>query len=253
MQINRIQATVRPRNPWESIDLGFRLVQFWWKPLCLLWLTCLFPIALVIYLPLYEEIVFAGWIIWWLKPFFDRLLLHFLSRALFGEPLTPWQLWKALPTLLTTTHLFWGLTIERIGMARSFRLPVWQLEELDSYARSHRLQLLQRQTVNTAQWLTLVCLNFEQVIYFSLFGLLYLMMPTTVDLDFKELVFGTSTLTPLWVRSCHILFNLIALGIVETLYVAGGFALYLNRRTHLEGWDIELGFRRLAERRQGRV
>lgn len=250
MQISLIQATVRPRNPWESIDLGFRMVQYWWKPLCLLWLLCLFPIALIIYVPLYKDIVFAGWILWWLKPFFDRLLLHFLGRALFGEALTPWQLWKALPTLLTTTHLLRGLTLERIGIARSFRLPVWQLEQLDHYARSHRLQLLQQKTLNTAHWLTLACLSFELVIYFSLFGLAYLMMPTTVDLEFKELVFGTSATAPVWVRMCHVTFGLIALSIAETLYVAGGFALYLNRRTHLEGWDIELAFRRLAERWQ---
>jgi hypothetical protein len=39
--------------------------------------------------------------------------------------------------------------------------------------------------------------------------------------------------------------------IVEPLYVAGGFALYLNRRTALEGWDLEVQLRRLSERRRG--
>jgi hypothetical protein len=34
----------------------------------------------------------------------------------------------------------------------------------------------------------------------------------------------------------------------ETLFAAGGFSTYLNRRILLEGWDIELGFRRLAQR-----
>ena len=32
------------------------------------------------------------------------------------------------------------------------------------------------------------------------------------------------------------------------LYGGGGFALYLNRRSELEGWDIELSFRNLADR-----
>jgi len=36
--------------------------------------------------------------------------------------------------------------------------------------------------------------------------------------------------------------------IVETLYVSGGFVLYLNRRIILEGWDIELVFRKLSKR-----
>jgi hypothetical protein len=30
--------------------------------------------------------------------------------------------------------------------------------------------------------------------------------------------------------------------------VAAGFTLYLNRRTELEAWDLELAFRHLQER-----
>ncbi|MEO8779468.1 MAG: DUF4129 domain-containing protein, partial [Rhodanobacter sp.] len=36
--------------------------------------------------------------------------------------------------------------------------------------------------------------------------------------------------------------------VIEPLYVACGFALYLNRRTQLEAWDIDLAFRRLRAR-----
>jgi len=36
--------------------------------------------------------------------------------------------------------------------------------------------------------------------------------------------------------------------LLEPFYVAAGFALYLNRRTLLEGWDIEVALRRIAER-----
>src|SRR5206468_3106666 len=36
--------------------------------------------------------------------------------------------------------------------------------------------------------------------------------------------------------------------LLEPFYVAAGFALYLNRRTLLEGWDIEVSLRRLAQR-----
>ncbi len=40
------------------------------------------------------------------------------------------------------------------------------------------------------------------------------------------------------------------MAIVEPFYVAGGFALYLNRRTALEGWDLEVALRRMGERAQ---
>ncbi|MBL8112580.1 MAG: DUF4129 domain-containing protein, partial [Acidobacteria bacterium] len=40
----------------------------------------------------------------------------------------------------------------------------------------------------------------------------------------------------------------LAHALIEPFYVSGGFALYLNRRTSLEGWDIAIGFGRLTER-----
>jgi hypothetical protein len=43
----------------------------------------------------------------------------------------------------------------------------------------------------------------------------------------------------------------LAMSAIEPLYVACGFALYLNRRTQLEAWDIDLAFRRLRTRLQG--
>ena len=43
----------------------------------------------------------------------------------------------------------------------------------------------------------------------------------------------------------------VAMTVIEPLYVACGFTLYLQRRTALEGWDIELRFRQLASRIEG--
>jgi hypothetical protein len=41
---------------------------------------------------------------------------------------------------------------------------------------------------------------------------------------------------------------LVAECVVEPYYVAAGFSLYLARRSELEGWDIEVAFRRLSRR-----
>ncbi|MFU8807398.1 MAG: hypothetical protein ACNA8W_26550, partial [Bradymonadaceae bacterium] len=43
-------------------------------------------------------------------------------------------------------------------------------------------------------------------------------------------------------------FYALSMMLVETLYVAGNFGLYISRRVELEGWDIELAFRKLAGR-----
>jgi len=58
------------------------------------------------------------------------------------------------------------------------------------------------------------------------------MMPTTHTFDFFYTFFQDETF---WVEMLRMIFSVIVISIVEPLYVAGGFALYLNRRTHLEG------------------
>lgn len=243
MQIDRIQAIVRPRNPWESIDLGFSMVRQWWKPLYKIWLTFILPLFLILYLLFYDSIWIAAVIIWWLKPLYDRIFLHFLSHALFGEQLGIWQTWKALPRLLFKSRLLLALTLWRFDFARSFHLPVWQLEGSRGKVASQRIRVLQRNTGKTAVWLTIGCLHFDWLLSLSLFGLVYLMMPATHTFDLFEAFFREQAL---WAEMFRMFSSLFALSIVEPLYVAGGFALYLNRRTHLEGWDIELAFRRIA-------
>ena len=37
MDLDRLSAMLRPRNGWESIDLGFALARHWFLPLWLLW------------------------------------------------------------------------------------------------------------------------------------------------------------------------------------------------------------------------
>ncbi|MCU7958847.1 MAG: hypothetical protein KZQ58_02400 [gamma proteobacterium symbiont of Bathyaustriella thionipta] len=39
-----------------------------------------------------------------------------------------------------------------------------------------------------------------------------------------------------------------AVFLLEPFYVAAGFSLYLNRRTLLEAWDLELAFRKMSQR-----
>ena len=40
----------------------------------------------------------------------------------------------------------------------------------------------------------------------------------------------------------------LALGLIAPFQMGAGFGLYLNRRTRLEAWDLEIAFRRLRAR-----
>ena len=251
MQLEHIKAVVRPRNAWEAIDLGFTLVQAWWLDLIKVWLACLLPLALLIYALFWEISWLAAFLLWFSKPLLDICLLHFFSHALFGQKPSVWETYRALLQLLVKKNLLWGAVRLRFSFSRPFILPVWQLENVRGKARAQRLKVLLRNQTETGQWLSFSCYLFEWAIYLSLFVLLKFFLPENFvhseEFGFALLHQDTVAVWAIWTIAA---FNIISITIVEPFFVASGFALYLNRRTHLEGWDIELTFRQMAGRLQ---
>lgn len=249
MQIERLTLAVRPRNPWEAMDLGVRMVQQWAKSLYRLWLLIFFPIILLSIAATWGNIEYTPLLIWWLKPLYDRVLLYFLSHAVFGEYPSVGQTLRALPSLWLNFPSLNALLFGRFDSLRSFSLPVTQLEGLRGKARRERLSVLKRKVASPAQTLTTIGIHLEGVIYFSGFALLYFMLPQH-NID-QAWLFVWLDLPESKIMSILTLnFYCIAVAILEPFYVACGFALYLNRRTQLEAWDIELDFRRLIKRLQ---
>src|SRR6185295_4984073 len=135
----------------------------------------------------------------------------------------------------------------RFSMTRSFSLPIWQLENARGQAARLRGQQLRKRVSNQAMWLTLACLVFEGVVFFSLIGLYDLLVPAAGQDTFDpfEMFKGAPHDSRAYL---FVGLYLTAIGLIEPLYVAGGFALYLARRTQLEGWDLEVQLRRSAQR-----
>ncbi|MCA1851515.1 MAG: hypothetical protein LC647_03725 [Beggiatoa sp.] len=192
----------------------------------------------------------AGWLwstlVWWLKPFYDRALVLVLSRAVFGEAMGSANVARALPGFFRT-GLVRGLTWGRFDPSRSFTLPVWQLEGLRGAARRRRSALLRKGGRQRAVWLTTACIRIEVLLMFAGIALFFMVLPEGVGPSFDRSVFS-------WIETPagEVLVDLsylVALSLIEPLYVASGFTLYLNRRTELEGWDIEIAFRQLKARR----
>ena len=147
------------------------------------------------------------------------------------------------------TGLIRALTWGRFDFARAFALPVWQLEGLKGKARRDRVALLGKGGRTYAVWLTVICLHLEYVVLFSLLALLYLLIPAELAPSWRELLQLDAGAG--WLMYFNRFAYLTAIALIEPLYVASGLTLYLSRRTDLEGWDIELAFRMLAERLAG--
>ena len=134
MQIERIAVVLRPRSAWEAMELGTALVRrnaaAIWKP----WLALTLP-AFALVNALGWIFNHAGWalfVMWWLKPLFDRIVLHVLSRAVFGdvpgvrETLRAQLRWGLPRPMLD--YLLW----RRLSPVRSLYLPVDLLEGGDA-------------------------------------------------------------------------------------------------------------------------
>ncbi len=244
MKLDDLAVVIRPRNHWEAIDLGFGMARRWWRQLYLPWLCLILPLYGVL------NLLFVGipWlpplVIWWLKPLYDRILLHVLSRAVFGQVPTTGETLRQIPNLLFTgliSHLTWL----RFDFIRTFRLPVMQLEGLRGKARRERIRVLQQKVRSNAVWLIVVCVHVEVFLYIGLVTLLDFAIPSEFGVNLWDLFVEKD---PGWEATAFNFLAVLPILLVEPAYAAGGFALYLNRRTELEGWDIELKFREMAAR-----
>ncbi|HEY1026923.1 MAG TPA: DUF4129 domain-containing protein [Pseudomonas sp.] len=251
MRLTEASVAIRPRTAWEAIDLGVLLARRHAGLLMASWALLTLPLFALLCAVLWQYPAWALFIFWWLKPAYERLPLYILSQALFGNTPSLRQSLRALPRLLWP-QLLASLTWRRLSPTRSFDLPVLQLEGLSGQARSQRLVVLGQRDSAAATWLTLVGVHLEIALWMGLAALFYLMLPQQVEMSWSwETLVAASSGQWLWLEHLSNLLYVLLLIIWEPVYVACGFTLYLNRRTALEAWDIELTFRRLRQRLTG--
>lgn len=245
MNLDQLAVRARLRSPWESIDLGITLARRRWWSLFLVWLL---PAALVFGATaafLWESPGLAMFLLWWLKPVYDRLPLFISSRALFGERVGAGA---ALRQFFAQNRRDWfaWLTWRRLSATRSFDMPVTLLEQNSGARRSSRVAVLHRKHAGAATWLTLTLVHIELILSLAVMALIYLFIPEQVQIDWLPFLSSGA----LWLQWALNGIYLLVMAAVAPFYVVGGFALYIGRRIELEGWDIEIQFRKLRERRR---
>jgi hypothetical protein len=253
MELERISVVLRPRVTREAVDLGAAMLRANARAVWSAWFAFTLPaFVLCNALGLLLDLPWLGWVlVWWLKPLFDRLPLYVLSRAVFDraptwrETLRGQRQWSWRSTLA-------GLTWLRIDSSRALRLPLDLLEGAPRKQRSARWKVLRRRIVADTSLLTYGCLQFELVLFLSVWLLALLLIPHEWRPESLSDFFGRDVhdASTRWILLGATVAYL-AMSAIEPLYVACGFALYLNRRTQLEAWDIDLAFRRLRARLQG--
>ena len=251
MNLDQVTVEIRPRSAWEALDLGLLMARRWWWPMMKLWLIVSLPVlAIALLIP-------AGywWIsailIWWLKPIYERPLLHILSHAVFNELPDTHSTLKAFPSF-AFKQIMLSLSWRRLSPTRCMDLPVLQLEGLSGARRYERLGILHREDSSPASWISFLGLMLEFSLWIGLITLVWAFIPQELNIEWAGLFFDHESAELIGLQ---IFIWYCAIALTAPFYVACGFALYLNRRIKLEAWDIDIAFRRIANKRvnQSRV
>lgn len=245
MQLERSRAVLRTRKPYEAADLGLLLLRRLHRPM--LWATLCFV------LPVQIAVLWAcspfDWgysylALWWLKPLYDRPLGLVLGRGLFGEVPRGRVFLRALWTQ-GRRSLLADLTYRRLDPARSLVAPVALLEGVGGAVASRRRNALVMSNSTGVATLLFSCLAIEAGCTAGITLGVVMLMPDELQFIVSDLFSADwDQLLSVIVLGAYAL----SIALCEPLYVASGFGLYIDRRTTLEGWDIELAFRTMTRR-----
>jgi hypothetical protein len=245
LNLDKLQFSASVRSGWQAIDLGFLMASAWWRPLFVV--GALPPLVLFVGLLIFfsDQPYWAGIIIWWLKPFWERLPLFYGSRSVFGEEPDQYGILLQTTSLILKDTIPW-LLWRRFSFQRAFDAPVTVLEGLKGKARRQRLQVLHGKYSDIALSNQLICFCFEWIFCIGMATLILFFIPDDLGLEFYDTV-EELTMAGQWL---YTLCWFIAMVLVMPFHTMAGFALYLNRRIELEAWDIEITFRNLAQRKR---
>ncbi|MGH8054823.1 MAG: DUF4129 domain-containing protein [Stenotrophomonas sp.] len=250
MRIDQLNVVLRARSQWEAMELGTALVRRHagaiWKP----WLLLTLPVFALLNLAGWwlDNLWLSAFALWWLKPAFERIPLYVISRGAFGaEPGTAETLraqwnwgWRG-----TLAYLTW----RRLSPARSLLMPVDLLEGGDAGQRRNRRNTLGGGSYGHAALLTWTCWHFETMLKLAGVALIFMFVPVEwLSESLRETWELIGNGTPAWVLVGFNLLAWAAMTLISPFFSGAGFGLYLNRRTALEAWDVEIAFRRLRER-----
>lgn len=251
MRLETLTVELRPRSPWEAMELGTALLRRHavavWVPWLLATGLCFALLNLGAWA--LDMPWLAGLLLWWLRPVFDRIPLYVLSRAVFGN----------VPRIGETlrAQLRWGwrpmpgyLTFRRLSPFRAAMLPVDLLEGAGGTRLGERRRVIGGGVGGPAALLISACALFLLALEVSLLMLVvFLFVPNELLPDlFQSLRGDFEKGVPHWAQLVLNAADWLAVAFIEPFYIGAGFGLYLNRRTQLEAWDLEIAFRRMRRR-----
>jgi len=247
VQLERISLALRPRTGHECLDLAAAMLRSWGGAIFAAWSVLVLPVCLLFLLAV-ERAWLALFLLWMLRPLFELVPVFVASRAAFG----------AVPSLQVTLRdlprSLWRLALVCVVRYRwmpwrALVTPAALLEGSTGRKRAVRERELRRSGSGDAVLAACCFLALEVGLFVQGVLLLWFFTPGELAPDlapFEAGDFGEVRLG--WFAVGMKLVWLASYSVCGVLHALAGFALYLNQRSRLEGWDVELAFRRLGAR-----
>ncbi|MEM6819450.1 MAG: hypothetical protein AAF578_11745 [Pseudomonadota bacterium] len=247
MNLEQVTVALRPRSDWESTDLGAKMVRRDANLIYKAWFSLTLPLLLVA-AALTWWTPYAGLALllyWWLEPITDGVILHIISQRLFGQsPTLGSALKQALP--IAMRNWIFLLPPMRFHFARSIAMPITQLERLSGSARRQRAKTLNRRIQNFGIGITAAYQHLSFCIYFGIALISLWLLPEAQQANIDSWLWQLFYAEPSerTVDLASLLLFYAAQTALHPWFVGAGFGLYINCRSRLEAWDIEVAFRR---------
>lgn len=249
MRLEDVTVEIRPRSDWEAVDAGLAMARrdFWrcWG----LWLLAVLPMAGLLYM-------WRDHPVWWILVFFwwkigaCRMVLFQISRRLFGENPRWRQLLRELPKAWFR-RFFYRMILTRLSPMKPMAMVVEELEGLRGSEYQTRVKMVLRRGEGTCYSLTLMSIFATIGVAFALLFIALMCIPdatadsTSQAMDWDDMEYPVSVY---WFINSGLV---LASSFVDVFFTGAGFGLYINSRTWVEGWDVELAFKRIANRLNG--
>ena len=238
--------SLRRRSVWEAADSGILLWRSNFAHFVPFFVLPVVITACAIRFFLHNDLFLLSYFfMWWLKPFFDRLVLHVVSARFFATDGKPPSRFRDLCKGLTAIRhgLIGDLLWRRFSPGRSALMPIRILERIGGEKYHRRKRALTGGGVSFCSFITFFCLALEAILLLSetVFVTIAIRMISPAALD---LLLNHMEIVEVLIFAAFC-FNYI---IVGSLYVCMGFGLYINSRVEVEGWDLQLLFQQFAAR-----
>ncbi|MDR0511560.1 MAG: hypothetical protein LBG93_00455 [Treponema sp.] len=233
---------LRRRSVWEAADSGILLWRHNFSRLMLFFALPFSLTAFFIRLLPIGHLFISIVVLWWLRPLFDRLALYVVSSRFFysgeGAQQKPENhlvsLWEMRRGLLG--DLLW----RRFSPNRSAHMPIRILEHARGEQFLKRKKTLSDGGLHFCSLITLLSFLLERFLLLSFIVFAEIVnntfLPAGVDLWNNTFAFGNFV---------FVVFCLMYI-LAGSLYVCTGFSLYINSRVEVEGWDLQLLFRKFS-------